>query len=523
MLTRRSWWIIGAITALSVVFTAWVVGASLDRGRLAAAPAFDDIVYLVDGARYRCLQDEGWAGVAAQAVELQPHAPLTSALTVLGFLFFGVAEWPPYAAQGVLVLGLLAAVAWLFRAQPLWAALLALAVTVTAPWVAWMVYVLRPDFGCALLTACGVVAVQSRPLATRSARSIAAAAACFAAALLAKPSVFPLTLLLLLVACAAVILRDHGRHPPRPALWRAGALCGLALAFAAPYYAVHGGAVVDYIRMGTWGAGRATGELPLPLGKRLDYYVFGDAGRLMLRGHAVAAALLLSATVVWCSLRRRWAALRHIAAFLAVLVVAWAVPTFNHIKNPFLGGTFHVLVLFGLLAMMRGVLREIGAGHLRPRRGHAVVLLAAVIAVAGFRTPWRDDVDRPGPALRAGMRALFDAVESQRQGERAREFFTSIGTLNHLLFSWWRLAEGKPETAWWPCPLAANAAAYRDRASTADLIIATEPDTAGVAHLPTADLQAELLAWLAASPQFREVERVSSGDGHHYFLFRRRR
>ena len=222
---RVTLWIV-----LSAAFTLAVIQYSHQHGRLILHPSYDDVGYFADGlGRLQVLYREGPAGLFAEHVRNPPHSPFATYLALLSFALFGARDWAPYAGNAVIVFTLLAFVDYLLRAQSVGVRSAVAVFTLTVPFAGEAIAEFRPDIACGLLTAIAVVLLLERPSASTSLMRRRLAGGCLGLALLVKPAIFPLTLVLLVVS---MILLTRGSigctrsgRPGRGACGRTGDRC----------------------------------------------------------------------------------------------------------------------------------------------------------------------------------------------------------------------------------------------------------------------------------------------------------
>jgi hypothetical protein len=92
-------------------FTVYVLDWSIEQGKLAFPPDYDDSHSLVEGAvRLGVFQDSGLSALVNDYKDRMPHSFLHFYWTSFMFLLFGVNQMVPYAASGLLLFGVL----WVF-------------------------------------------------------------------------------------------------------------------------------------------------------------------------------------------------------------------------------------------------------------------------------------------------------------------------------------------------------------------------------------------------------------------------
>ncbi len=419
---------------IAFLFTLVQVRQSLHGGRLALPPTFDDVGYLRDAQiRLHVFFDQGPIGGLAHMLRSVPHSPWSSLLALVAFLAFGVREWAPAAANGLLVLGVLLWLARRGRRLPLAWQLAAGAVLLTWPLLGQAIENFRPDIACGLLTAALALYIVREPWIGAGRRRHYLAGLGFALALLIKPTISPVTSLIVIVALGAATLTDVAREPWERR-WReiatAWARClGTGAVLAAPYYVLAAEHLSGYMYRNTFGELKDVWSLRLSGREQALYYLSGEGGRLMLAGWfywwiAVAVAALLAALA-----RRDGSAFARVPAVVAVVAVSYAAVTLPAHKNPFLGAVLPGLLMFTAIEMMV-YLAKTRAPEKTTVTGRWVLAALLVLGVAGYRWPYQ--LTAGGPLTPEGHRQhrrLLETVYRDLRhvgGEKTRVFFTQI-------------------------------------------------------------------------------------------------
>lgn len=96
---------------VAISFTAYVLNWSIEQGKLAFPPDYDDSHSLVEGAvRLEVFQEGGLSALINDYKDRMPHSFLHYYWTSFLFMLFGVRQMVPYAASGLLLFGVL----WFF-------------------------------------------------------------------------------------------------------------------------------------------------------------------------------------------------------------------------------------------------------------------------------------------------------------------------------------------------------------------------------------------------------------------------
>lgn len=528
---------ISLIGALTFLVTLFALQFSFLHGRLATPLAYDDLSYFIDAVeRVRMLFTNGLGTVVRDYVHNTPHAPLSAGLASLGFLLFGTHEWAPYAANSILLFIFLLFVARLTSDLPVLHRALILLFVCTIPLSIMAVIEFRPDFGAALFTSMGIVWTLGRPIHSADRRHLLASGTLFGIALLAKPSVFPLTLFLWGCSIAAGILCEMWTNGsfriPKGTIPNGLLNIASGLSVSLVYFAFAFREIVDYVRMVVFSSKSDLWTLPGGVGEQLRFYVFGGSGREFLGNHAQASLLLgvtvLCSLLVFAKVRRnfsiRWLAL------IALLILTYAIPTLNKVKSQFFGITFQTLLPVCSVLSLRyttGWLREKGFPVWTRTAllgvtlvGSALLMMPLVPSWGGTRgTPATDEEWRMW-RLNSEMMHL---LEKYSDGKETRIFLTTTGSINSDTLQWAAARETglrrflSPRDMGWDSDLRLHQGAI----ANSDLVVAADPGVAGVyEHLPSARLIGETLRMVAGSPDFVEMERLPDGKGRNYYIFK---
>jgi hypothetical protein len=331
------WFIVGC----SSLFTALIIAQSLHQGRLAMPPTYDDVGYFNDAAsRLQVLYDGGLAQLLKGLMHAPPHAPFSTFGALIGFAIFGIKDWAPAAVNVVWVALILVFVRLVLWDLPRWAFVIIGLSALAWPLSANVITECRPDIFAALLTAMGCVLMFQAPLLQASIRHLAMVAAIFGAALLAKPSISPVTLILYLASLAIGFavewLQPHENNFAGKAVKRVALYLAITAAIILPYFAFAWRDVYGYIyavmvtQRDIWGSHMSAVD-------SAGYYLWGQGGQAMM-GPWLRITLALAAVdgIIRIFTRRRVIGARAIGLFL-VFLLAYASVSVPSVKSPYLG------------------------------------------------------------------------------------------------------------------------------------------------------------------------------------------
>jgi hypothetical protein len=147
---------------IAALFTTLQIQQSLNYGRLMFGFMLDDdLGYYSDGLqRLYFLQRDGIIKLLKRLVTIPPHAPGGTLFALLGFAIFGIHDWAPSAARGLVIFGVILFVAeYLGRGLPLLGKLFIVALALTWRLLGATVVEGRPDIVMGLLLAIGIFLV----------------------------------------------------------------------------------------------------------------------------------------------------------------------------------------------------------------------------------------------------------------------------------------------------------------------------------------------------------------------------
>jgi len=495
---------------LSAAFTASVIHYSQRHGRLQFPPTYDDVAYMSDAAeRVSYLEEHANLGALVKhSVASPPHSPLAAALGVPAFLIFGIKDWAPYAANGLLVLALLAMVDFLFRDRTTVVRLAMAALALSLPLTGLLVFEFRPDPATAMMSGFAVALAFERFLVDSTWRRPAAVGAAFGLAILFKPSF----LVLVSAVVAATIMGILAARPARlrdafkSCLWivaAAAVVGGPPIALRPRYY-------LNYLKAGLFAPPIALH--PAPWQDRALYYVTGISYYLMRVEHLC----LLAGTVALCAAllayRGSWDRLKLVALPLIPLAAAYLPPTFTSMREP----------VFGL--MFAGVLSFVAFRALAEIKGRAGTILAVAVSLLGV---WwtRPPVAWPStPAFVQARWRLVDEIYGALRGRLDRPvrlWVTATGQLSPELLIYYCLRDGLPA----PVMRFAGAGTpqeTKDYVAWADLVVAPSPEAADVwPHTARARVRGETLSALRAADSMVLFRTVRDSAGAAYYLYER--
>jgi hypothetical protein len=376
------------LTAALCAILAYVsLTASYDHGQLSVPPVYDDVSYFVAAQRWLSAAPVQSLAANLYAV-LDQHVPFTTLTSAIGFSIVPEGYAGPYLVNVVLVAAFMLTIArliWHLSIVEIATCLIGLA---CIPMLSHAMTEGRPDLLWGLALGLAVGAIFLRPLFQRSYGSLFFLGLLCGTAAALKPSALPASLALIgFTVCAAVLCncfelerRDHRVLLKQTSVTTLLFGLGFLLAIAA-IAGVRFAYIVRYILQTMiydrdfWAA---RGDLLF----HLRYYSIGGVGRMAFK-YWLFVGLVLFAVRFWLS-RRDQIELRRVLALLAVVAVAYAIPTASIVKSYWLGaifyGPFIVAMVLNYVAVADRFAHDRGSAfaNLAKRQGRTVAGLHLV-------------------------------------------------------------------------------------------------------------------------------------------------
>ncbi|SDD67291.1 Dolichyl-phosphate-mannose-protein mannosyltransferase [Variovorax sp. CF079] len=371
-------WLLSIV--LAALFAAFQIQSSLHSGSLSLPVTYDDVGYFNDalGRLDLLYRNDGWTFLRSFWIN-PPHAPLQTVLALAGFGLFGPRPWAADAMNALPV----SVVLFLFlgfarRSLPLAVAAVLAVALLGFPLLGMLVLEFRPDMLCALLTAIGALIVVADSRWRKGQRAaLGATIALFVGALLAKPTLAPVTVAVFGVAVLAVIaLHSSSRDDTKRIAWIAVMCGGLGALIVLPYYVAVLPRLIGYISSNAFGANANLWRANIPWSEHVLYYLSGSGGEvaISLGWLALGCATLILALPILIRTRRT-----ALAIFLVALA-GYASVTMPAMKSPFLGVIVSAFVLCILAVLIVTLLDRL------PRQ---LSLVAAIALLAFSILMWR--------------------------------------------------------------------------------------------------------------------------------------
>jgi len=380
--------VVGTAVVVVTIFVAFFgLQRSSEIGRLAAPPWYDDVVYLFTAqVLLHAAQHQSWLETLRQLID--QHAPLSTSLGVLGFLAVPQGWAGPYIANCLVLGAFLIGCAVLLRPLPTAAIIGAIAAIGAIPVASLSITEFRPDFAWGFLSGLAAAALLRRQLFQFSGKRLLLIGLLCGLALVSKPSTGPFTAVILATAFVGSVLLYVLAGDPAAmrtrlrAIARVAALIGLGAAIVAgPVYAIIWRDVYAYILLALvelHDENAAPGDFLF----QLLYYSTGDGGSIVL-GQAFWMLLLFWVAAFACCAIYKGCLLPRLICYLAVILVAYAIPAYTDTKTLFLGGAFYGTLIASTCAIAGELWRIAAKSHRLTglRTGAAGLICVAGIAL----------------------------------------------------------------------------------------------------------------------------------------------
>jgi len=411
------------VAVLTAIVTRAGIAASQKYGRLAAPPAYDDVVYFVSAAQW-LVEIHDRSSSASILALLKEHAPYSTISAIIGFLLTPDNYVAHYAINFVPVAAFFLGITWLIRHSSLLNIATCLVGVACVPLIVQTINEARPDLPWGLATGLALGATVYRRVTGRSIWSVAVLGLLCGLAALIKPTALAASIVCLgfaLLTSAAADWFEQNRNPTFKDSARRILVFGAAFALAVmPYLIVSFGHIWWYIRT-TWVEQQEFWVYQAGLHDHLVFYVTGSGGGFISLSRWFQVGIALFAVRIgFAAWLDRNDLTRAIALLLAV-TVAYAVPTAAPIKTYFLGAMFYSAFVVSM-ALNYTAITTLLSKSIRDDRSFARPAISAVgvgvllLLLGIFQTPMLAGTPRLatvfGPEMAREIRAYVDEVWS---------------------------------------------------------------------------------------------------------------
>ncbi|HZK80931.1 MAG TPA: hypothetical protein VFC46_07685 [Humisphaera sp.] len=431
--------------------------------------------------------------------------------------------------NGVLIFAFLASADYFMRGAKIWQRILVGIFILTLPLSGKMIIEFRPDVAWGLTAAMAVILPLRTSFLNSSWKYRLAAGGWFAAALLVKPSIFPLTLATVGLAwllAAACDRAAYGREVTVRRILRSWLVAAAPVfVFAGTHYILNFRVIAGYIAEILHGQNSALWYVAGGWPAQFKYFLIGVGGDFMLGFHlyVIAGVLAVGFLVLIANGRTDRDRLLRAIALAIVTFGAYFVPTWNKVKNAFFGAEFQILIaLSAVLVVHMLCVRE------RKSKISCVgIFLVIAMAVCGvwtyhFAMPYGmsgdESVAGANEVVRSIARTLFKDAHSG-----SWVTVTGAGWLNSEALEYLVRQRGKQLIVATTC-LIDDPKAYDAEYDRSDFVVAGE---AGVGefenYLPSSRILDQTLQMIRRRPDFEQIGSVRSTTGKRFFLFKSNR
>ena len=483
-----SLWLQAAL--VSAFFGTLMIRQSMEHGRLALPPTFDDVSYLNDGANYLSfLNSQGFVGVLKTYLAAPPHAPITTGAALAGFALLGIHDWVGAVTDAVVLF--LFSRLYLEAARDLTVtqSTLLLAVLWTSPFAGIALLWFRPDMIASLLVAVGAIYIVSRTDWATDRRSQLVAAVFCGSSLWAKPTIFPLALALFGVAVALASVTAIRKRQFLKVVAAGATMFSAAALIALPYYAYSLDTIVSYIHTVVFGSQADIWVHPLPLAESLKFYLTGYYGKISIGWWLYGGIVIGFIAIALLFAQSEQVALRQSLGVVALLLLTYAAVTIPTFKGPH-GFPFAAMVFVAVSLALTVIARTL------PRAiATAFCGLALIVSVWQFEWQFTKDNYYVTTALSNHKRALVSDLNKAIGSDLDNKtifFSTSSAFSNFSTLEFEYHRSGLPIPRWIVLHFDGDMNEQQKQIPDADVVIAYTPDfTDTIPNLPT------------SSPEFR--------------------
>jgi hypothetical protein len=513
LLTPRMMFAIGGSVALfaSLLY----VRFSQASGRLSQDLTYDDVTYVVDAAeRLRVGYSEGLVALLRDMLSNPPHSPWSTLLAMLGMAVGGFQDAAPYAANSVILVGVVLLIQYLFReaSTPLLAAFWTF--FLSSEFAFRSIHDFRPDLALGVATGAASF-ILLRGLLAECEADIVRSGGMFGVALLVKPAFFPHTLAmgfwLALIAVGLTVVGQIKEFPYR-AMGKGILVC---LAICGPYYVLKGPDIFEYFWSNTRGLQAdlwSFENAPTWIGVAKLFLLDADYASFKLIGHHLyaAAGLLSVALPVLIVARRKREALFVILLLTCAIWSLFVIAYGRHDNEFFASTVLFVIILAALTATAHAASTSGTAAVVAPIVVFTLTAWAvgANVGLQSWYTPaevkrgasWNEAI---GESIANDLRR-FTTLD-QNSTRMVRAFVSVAGPVSANTLNWTAIKSGS-RVSYFDLHRARTLGELEGATSDAAYVIVPGSGAAEYnRRLPAASFQEELLQQFRSRPGWREV------------------
>jgi hypothetical protein len=343
--------VVTVVAVLTAIAAYAGIKASLNYGRLAAPPSYDDVMYFIWAAQWLIDWPDRSTGQSLLAL-LKQHAPYSTISAIIGFLWTPDSYVGHYAINFVPVGVFLFGIAWLVRDASLLNIVTCLVGVACVPLIIQTVNEARPDLPWGLAMGLAMGGIVYRRLTDRPVWSVALLGILCGFAVLIKPSALPASTFCVgfaLLVSAATDWFGQGRKPT----FRSSALrilvFGAAFVLAAtPLLIVSFGHIWRYV-WSTLIVQKEFWAYRAGLNDHLLFYIQGPGGGHISLGYWFQVGLALFAVRIGLAAWLDRNDLVRVIPLVLAVAVTYAVPTATPVKSYFLGAMFYSTFIMSMV------------------------------------------------------------------------------------------------------------------------------------------------------------------------------
>ena len=530
---------------MSIVFSCLVINQSLRQGQLALPPTYDDIVYFTDAlSRLNILYDHGIKALAENLIESPPHAPLATLVPLIGFSIFGVHNWAPPVINGVFVLFLLILLDSLAQGVSRAGKILIGMIALSWPVTGQLVIECRPDLAWGLITAAfTILSLRKQSKVTSSKKNSIIIGILIGFSLLAKPSIFPITLFAalasLFVAFVIDINQSDFKHRRRSALASNLRCLVVALAIALPYYVAAHKQIYAYIYEVVFSSNASMWDpnAELTLADHLSYYLTSASGQIAMGKWVYAWFLLIAVCTAALLYKKDWRRLASSIPLWCGFVVLYLLVTVPKLKMNFFGASLYFYILCTFALLVAEVYKALRSSRYGYNMSYTFIIVIALFGVGQFQWPWYHISKQTGVLSsevqyrRSAIESLYNDILQNQKDNRIRNekplsvFFTTSNKFFNSFTLRFYLAKGNVANETRDLYLSDNIPLFIQSINSSDYVVAfNESNTDTFPWLPSSKIQGQVLRILRSDPNLRLIRTYTDPYGSNQaFLFWRER
>jgi glycosyltransferase involved in cell wall biosynthesis len=396
---------------IAILFSFLQIQHSLNRGQLSLPPSYDDVAYFNDSLiRLNHFYESGFRGLTLDFVNRPPHSFTSTFLAFTGFAIFGIKDWVPSFMNFVIVFAVLVFLDYLTRNLILrWKIFVAL-VSLTFLIMGHSIIEFRPDIFCGMITAMTIILIAEKSWLKSSSVKKAIVGLLFGLALIIKPTVFPVTIILVFFALFVNIIIskkfiDKEKLNLREIIFKSYEFVFFGLVISLPYYIFELKDAITYIYQNQFvNLEKVWGMHSLPFVEKISYYLVGQGGKMMIKDWIYLWLILVLVTTFLALYKKYYVKFIEKISLVSTFFVAYLIVTVSNHKSAFLGVIVACFILLTSMQMLVFLLQEINkvSNNLK-KLSFSLVLISVFLFYPLYLFEWPADNDlfSPNPKTQA--------------------------------------------------------------------------------------------------------------------------